>query len=61
MSCAVSMESVEPAVHEMFNTKPPSRLLTALLELLVSAAGTGQISGLWCRVPRPAGQRQAGN
>ena len=46
------IEALEPAVHEVFNTKPPARLLSALLELLISTAGTGQISGFWCR-PTP--------
>ncbi|KAF0311823.1 hypothetical protein FJT64_017382 [Amphibalanus amphitrite] len=48
-----------PVVHEVFNTKPPSRLLLALLELLISAAGTGQIAGLWCRAAPPSAEPPA--
>ncbi|KAF0312627.1 hypothetical protein FJT64_016636 [Amphibalanus amphitrite] len=48
-----------PVVHEVFNTKPPSRLLLALLELLISAAGTGQIAGLWCRAAPPPAEPPA--
>ena len=56
--CVTSMQALEPVVHEVFNTKPPARLLSSLLELLISAAGTGQIAGLWCRVGRPPAARK---
>ena len=57
------MQVLGPVVHEVFNTKPPSQLLFALLELLISTAGTGQISSLWCRAPPPAtaARKHAGN